>query len=79
MKEHIKVFMGFHSGRVKAFVLLGYGAVSLDECPAWWRHLQGSNSSLGIQPLKIKPPLCPKNNRHQSPSDMTPYPISKRP
>lgn len=33
MTEHMKVFIGFHSGRVKAFVLLGYGAVSLDECP----------------------------------------------
>jgi len=45
MTEHMEVYIGFHSGRVKALVLLGYSTVSLDECPAWWCHLQGSNSS----------------------------------
>lgn len=60
MTEHIKVFIGFYSGTVKACVLLGYGAVSFDKFPAWWCHLQGSNSSVGIQTLQKTPPLCLK-------------------
>jgi len=71
----MKVFIGFHSGRVKAFVLLGYGAVPLGECPAGGVICKGPI----LQPLKIKPPFCVKNNGHQSPSDMAPYPTSKRP
>jgi hypothetical protein len=60
MTEHMKVFIGFYSGTVKACVLLGYGAVSFDKCPAWWCHLQGSNFSVGIQTLQKTPPLSLK-------------------
>jgi len=74
MTELTKVFMGFHSDRVKALVLLGMMLCHLMSAQHGGVICKGPI----LQPLKIKPPLCLKNNGHQSPSDMAPYPISKR-